>query len=856
MVRYIGFVLVFCLLAAAVGATSNTILSPVQGQYQWQEFILNVSTNVSANCTYDITWQNGTLASTGPFDGNGTQLHNATINTTALDPGYNYSISTFCHDSGDTTLNSTNTTTFLRDYVCGESVHSAWTLGHSLSCASDGLTITGSNLQFSCNNLNIRGSSGDGIAVQTVSAVNVSQCIVNGFTNGVVMQDVTNVRLQQSTVENNTLGFADQGNLTQVNISANYWGHSTCSLFMYGRDGNSTTVIDQAPLNESGGNPLQCTNQTSVPVFTGSTPVDIRLPTGADTAVSVSGFSYFYNETNEQTNISNNPMTLNGRSVEAHTLFTYFYVPGDDIIFDINITPAYYRFINFTIQPTETGAVYESFDLFVTNLSGVNGSAGVYTVNLTNYVLNRSHQQINVSGQPEVMDIRFAIFDDRGEPRWFWFQAMHNFSASDNFTDLRNDTTNWRTDIADFTDINSLVFHAVDPSTNQSIIRIEFIDSINMADLDFTSALRSFGTNMQLTNGSAFIDGDDFNALNKTANITFYNVNSSLNASELLTKILLDGSLCPADTCGNASYDSTREQFSIVVSHWSNYTLDTTAPTISDTSPSGTLAAGTTTATLSATTDEDATCKYDTTDVTYASMNSTMNGTETTHNASVAVTNGQSYTFYVRCQDIVNNTMNTSTTISFSVASPSTGGSSSGGSSSGGGGGSSLSGTELSSTPIRKLLSGDTYTYFKLQGGVVQHRIRVEEIINSTVRFRIESEPVYVTLDEGESTTIDVDHDGIDDMMITLIVINTYSVEVELATAPQQISETSEESEPEPVVETEPESAPEEVAEPEPAPEPVEEPDEEEESSWLWLGIFLIALVVGVSIYIVFRQER
>ncbi len=101
---------------------------------------------------------------------------------------------------------------------------------------------------------------------------------------------------------------------------------------------------------------------------------------------------------------------------------------------------------------------------------------------------------------------------------------------------------------------------------------------------------------------------------------------------------------------------------------------DATAPTATITAPTAgqVLPAGTTSTTLSVTTNEAATCKWNTTDVAYSSMINTLAGAgSTSHNASLTgLVNGTSYTRYVRCQDTVGNTMTTSVSREFSVAAP------------------------------------------------------------------------------------------------------------------------------------------------------------------------------------------
>lgn len=101
--------------------------------------------------------------------------------------------------------------------------------------------------------------------------------------------------------------------------------------------------------------------------------------------------------------------------------------------------------------------------------------------------------------------------------------------------------------------------------------------------------------------------------------------------------------------------------------------VDTTAPVISGGQPSGTLASGTTSTTLSVATNESAYCKYGTADVSYATMPNTLTNVDTTHfSASVSgLTDGASLMYYVRCQDNpAGNTNTASYIISFTVATP------------------------------------------------------------------------------------------------------------------------------------------------------------------------------------------
>ncbi len=102
------------------------------------------------------------------------------------------------------------------------------------------------------------------------------------------------------------------------------------------------------------------------------------------------------------------------------------------------------------------------------------------------------------------------------------------------------------------------------------------------------------------------------------------------------------------------------------------FTYDATPPVLSNGQPTGTLPAGTTQTTISLTTDENATCKYATTAGTpYASMPNTFAVTGgVSHSTTVSgLANGQTYSYYCRCSDIVGNVDGSDYVITFSIAS-------------------------------------------------------------------------------------------------------------------------------------------------------------------------------------------
>ena len=99
---------------------------------------------------------------------------------------------------------------------------------------------------------------------------------------------------------------------------------------------------------------------------------------------------------------------------------------------------------------------------------------------------------------------------------------------------------------------------------------------------------------------------------------------------------------------------------------------DTAPPVLSLLAPSGTLAAGTTSTTISHVTNEAATCRYSATPGTdYADMTLSFDSSYAmSHSATVSgLTNGGSYNRYARCIDGAGNANTTDAVFSFSVAS-------------------------------------------------------------------------------------------------------------------------------------------------------------------------------------------
>ena len=118
------------------------------------------------------------------------------------------------------------------------------------------------------------------------------------------------------------------------------------------------------------------------------------------------------------------------------------------------------------------------------------------------------------------------------------------------------------------------------------------------------------------------------------------------------------------DENGTAEYDIGAYEYT------GTYISDTTPPTRSNGAPTGELSPGTTQIAISLTTDENAVCKYSTTPGTdYSLMQNTFSTTNsTTHSTLITgLEDGNTYTCYVRCEDIAGNTNSDDFLISFEV---------------------------------------------------------------------------------------------------------------------------------------------------------------------------------------------
>jgi PGF-pre-PGF domain-containing protein len=229
---------------------------------------------------------------------------------------------------------------------------------------------------------------------------------------------------------------------------------------------------------------------------------------------------------------------------------------------------------------------------------------------------------------------------------------------------------------------------------------------------NYTNASSSLGINVNQGSPSSymhlFLNGAEANSSNnvgQTSNITAYS--TAIGDSDLIYNLynnsVLVGSGDPAISMAVLPIGSYIYVYNTTGgTNWTSgstpprnltITADTTPPVISGMSPTGALAAGTISTPVNITTDKTAICRYNTTSSTFNFATEGINFTYTNalaHSFKWNVSDGNTYTFYYKCNDTNGNVNPTSTTHSFSVASPTQQQTTTSGGGGGGGGGAFL----------------------------------------------------------------------------------------------------------------------------------------------------------------------
>ena len=210
----------------------------------------------------------------------------------------------------------------------------------------------------------------------------------------------------------------------------------------------------------------------------------------------------------------------------------------------------------------------------------------------------------------------------------------------------------------------SAVFFLIDmtdPSINSVSIDDNYVGDSDMFVVE-ANATDNFDTNLTVTetvfNSTDVILSKELQHYGEIYNTTNTGMNTSYAEGTYIINITA------TDDAGNSVLDSTLQ-----------FTLDNTAPNITSSGPSGTVSTSSTSLTVA--TDENAECRYSTSDDAFANMSvfSTTGGTSHSHGLSVS--NSNSYLYYFRCRDPAENEAGGNISFSVNIPSPPAGGSSS-----------------------------------------------------------------------------------------------------------------------------------------------------------------------------------
>ncbi|NOQ67985.1 hypothetical protein GQ568_00925, partial [Patescibacteria group bacterium] len=199
----------------------------------------------------------------------------------------------------------------------------------------------------------------------------------------------------------------------------------------------------------------------------------------------------------------------------------------------------------------------------------------------------------------------------------------------------------------------------IDPSSN---------DISQWLDVNISTWETSGTYQKEWTETSTNITGNVPHVVGDLKTDTYYDISVDSVLGQNVTGATCASGICKSDSQGKIAFTYTGTYSTHIFTVTEN--PDNVAPVRSEASPSGTLSSGTTQTTISLTTNENATCKYDTTSGTaYDSIANTFSTTGTTSHSQLVtgLSDGNTYSYYARCQDDIGNQNSDDYTISFSI---------------------------------------------------------------------------------------------------------------------------------------------------------------------------------------------
>ena len=346
------------------------------------------------------------------------------------------------------------------------------------------------------------------------------------------------------------------------------------------------------------------------------------------------------------------------------------------------------------------------------------------------------------------------------------------------------DTTTWNFTTGDFTAPTVAAKFPTDNATNvttTSNLILTFSEAVNVSSgniVIYKSADDSIFETITVTSGNVTGSG--------STSITVNPTNALAEQTEYYIKIDATAFTDAANNSYAGIADTTTWNFTIG---------DFTGPIISGVSPSGEENSDTTGVNLSVNTDENATCKYsETSGAAYVDMAIFTTTGATSHFVRVSgLTAGNTYSYYVLCQDSLSNE-SVQTTISFSIqAAPqrSAGAAPAPAPAIGFGANTSNIGmnqigligniTDQGTNILSYINSQANFTTKVSSTGLDQtHSFQLSnlDLIKKTITVTFQSKPTLVSLSKGEIKPVDLDQDGINDIEVTFTDLLVNRVEI------------------------------------------------------------------------------
>ncbi len=443
--------------------------------------------------------------------------------------------------------------------------------------------------------------------------------------------------------------FADNTSATGVNTNHTYSssGVYTVSLVVVANDGSVSSSTVAITVQSSDTNPPTL-NHTTVTNGTNNTAIAISAVITDNVLVS-SATLYYKN--NNSGSFSSTSMSASGNTYSANipssvvnTSGVQYYISTVDSSSNSNTSPAsaptvYY---NVSIGATDTippstflvsvegdtaSSYWDTSNNSATSIaiSGESGMSCRYGTSDSNYSSMSSGQSCTVtssSGNCTIASLN---------------QANYNYSVAcqDSSSNIQNATNNVDVSFGiDFTAPTNVSSISAIPRANATILLNWTLPNDSVSGVANQKIYRN-GTLITTTSSTATTYSDT-NVTN--GQVWSYQVRATDNA-------------------GNAQSTGTN----------ASATGDSVLPNITAVGPNETFTVST--VTLNATTSENSTCRYSTSNLTYSNMSSNFSTTGTTiHNISLTSLSNAAYTYFISCADTAGNVMTTNNFTSFAVS--------------------------------------------------------------------------------------------------------------------------------------------------------------------------------------------